>query len=83
MRYLNVLLLILFIPIYANAQFVIEGHVRNEKGESLSFTTVFLEETSLAASTDDKGNFNISNVHTVRTNLRLHLSDIASIQKLI
>ncbi|MBK9583144.1 MAG: TonB-dependent receptor [Saprospiraceae bacterium] len=62
MRYLNVLLLILFIPIYANAQFVIEGHVRNEKGESLSFTTVFLEETSLAASTDDKGNFNISNV---------------------
>lgn len=45
-----------------HAQFTIKGVVINEKGEKLSFATVFLENTSIAASTNEKGEYVLSNV---------------------
>ena len=39
------------------AQFTVSGTVVNGVGEKLSFTTVFLQGTAFAASTDDNGYF--------------------------
>lgn len=61
MRYLN--LFVLFLLTYGlNGQHTISGLVTNEKGEKLSFATVFLQGTNFAASTDNNGNFQITNI---------------------
>ena len=61
MRYLLFISLLFF---FENefAQFTMEGIVKNEKGENLSFATVFLEGTGFAASTDEKGYYTIKNI---------------------
>jgi len=41
----------------------LQGVVTNEKGEKLSFATVYLLDSPYAASTDEKGNFYIKNIH--------------------
>ncbi|MBK7635177.1 MAG: TonB-dependent receptor [Saprospiraceae bacterium] len=43
-------------------QHSLEGVIKNEKGEKLSFATVFLLETNLATATDDKGYYKINNI---------------------
>ncbi len=55
MRYL--FLFLFFIPTFIMAQFTVSGTVVNGVGEKLSFTTVFLQGTAFAASTDDNGYF--------------------------
>ncbi|MBK8671051.1 MAG: TonB-dependent receptor [Saprospiraceae bacterium] len=61
MRYLLFISLLFFFE-NAFAQFTMEGIVKNEKGENLSFATVFLEGTGFAASTDEKGYYTIKNI---------------------
>ena len=50
------------ISFISSAQISISGIVKNEKGELLDFTTVFLEHTNYAASSDDKGRYKIRDI---------------------
>ncbi len=56
------LILFLFFSISLSAQFKISGVVKNEKGELLDFTTVFLEGTNYAATTNEKGRYEIKDI---------------------
>jgi len=62
MRYLFLILPFICCGYNVNGQFSIRGIVSNEKGEKLSFATVFIVNSPYAASTDEKGKFNINNV---------------------
>jgi iron complex outermembrane recepter protein len=58
-------LLMVFIGLSLNqvfSQYSLEGIVKNDKGEKLSFATVYLSETNLAAATNEKGFYKIDNI---------------------
>ena len=61
LRYFNFFLALLF-STSVTAQVQVSGVVKNEKGELLDFTTVFLEQTTYAASSDYKGRYQISDI---------------------
>ena len=54
--------ILVFAFIAMQAQFTITGVVTNETGEMLSFATVYLEHTNIAASTNEKGEYVLNNV---------------------
>jgi len=62
MRYLILILSFILTFLNLSGQFSIRGVVTNEKGERLSFATVFLVDSPHAASTDEKGYFIINNI---------------------
>ena len=56
------LFVLLFSFFSLKSQFSLTGSVKNEKGEMLTFATVFLENTSFAASSDERGNYIIKDI---------------------
>lgn len=64
MRALFVFFMCFFSFFSAKSQYGVSGIVTNHNGEKLSFATVFLEGTSFAASTDEKGYYIISGIPT-------------------
>jgi iron complex outermembrane recepter protein len=53
---------ILFSSISIFAQVELKGRVTNSQGESLIYATVFLENTTFAVATDEKGFFSLENI---------------------
>ncbi len=61
MKYLVFSLSLIF-TLSLSAQFTISGVVKNNKGELLDFTTIFLEGSNYATSSDDKGKYEIKDI---------------------
>ncbi len=62
MRGLFVFIVIWAIWSQGFTQHSLEGVIKNEKGEKLSFASVFLLETNFATATDDRGYYRINNI---------------------
>ncbi len=62
MRILSVIILLTWSVFDLIGQHTIQGIVTNERGEKLSFATVFIQDSPYAASTDEKGYYSIKNV---------------------
>jgi iron complex outermembrane recepter protein len=63
MKALALAVMVVIMPLFANAQYKISGTVTNENGEALIGANVFFEKTFQGAITDISGRFEIPNIH--------------------
>lgn len=70
MRYLASILLVFLALTSIYSQYSLSGIVSNQNGERLSFATVFLEGTTFAATTDEKGFYQINNIPSAEYSLK-------------
>lgn len=83
MRFLVSFFLFLWLGNSMFSQIMLEGIVRNERGEKLSFATVHLLNTSFAAATDEKGYYKLSNIPEGEYECKVtYIGYYASVQKI-
>lgn len=83
MRYLFLFVIIFLSFFRLNAQFSLTGNVLNERGERLSFATVFLENTLIASATDDKGNYLLKDIPVGQYNFKVSFIGYQSFEQSI